>query len=156
LHIAGVDLLESRNGPLVLEVNSSPGLEGIEKASGVNVAGEIIDYVTSETAFAEVDLDQLLRTVPGAGVLSLQIRNHPKFVGQTLASVFKSNSEIPVFALSRDNSLLWNPSNELQLRYEDVLICYGELTELRTSLRQAMLDVPLKDFNETTAEETNA
>tara|TARA_B110000444_G_scaffold261195_1_gene311722 strand:- start:5513 stop:6754 length:1242 start_codon:yes stop_codon:yes gene_type:complete len=156
LHIAGVDLLESRNGPLVLEVNSSPGLEGIEKASGVNVAGEIIDYVTSETAFAEVDLDQLLRTVPGAGVLSLQIRNHPKFVGQTLASVFKSNSEIPVFALSRDNSLLWNPSNELQLRYEDVLICYGELTELRTSLRQAMLEAPLKDFNESSAEGTNA
>ena len=156
LHIAGVDLLESRNGPLVLEVNSSPGLEGIEKASGVNVAGEIIDYVTSETAFAEVDLDQLLRTVPGAGVLSLQIRNHPKFVGQTLASVFKSNSEIPVFALSRDNSLLWNPSNELQLRYEDVLICYGELTELRTSLRQAMLEAPLKDFSEYSAEETNA
>jgi ribosomal protein S6--L-glutamate ligase len=156
LHIAGVDLLESRNGPLVLEVNSSPGLEGIEKASGVNVAGEIIDYVTSETAFAEVDLDQLLRTVPGAGVLSLQIRNHPKFVGRTLASVFKSNSEIPVFALSRDNSLLWNPSNELQLRYEDVLICYGELTELRTSLRQAMLEAPLKDFNESSAEGTNA
>ena len=156
LHIAGVDLLESRNGPLVLEVNSSPGLEGIEKASGVNVAGEIIDYVTSETAFAEVDLDQLLRTVPGAGVLSLQIRNHPKFVGQTLASVFKSKADIPVFALSRDNSLLWNPSNELQLRYEDVLICYGELTELRASLRQAMLDEPLKDFNESSAEETNA
>ena len=156
LHIAGVDLLESRNGPLVLEVNSSPGLEGIEKASGVNVAGEIIDYVTSETAFAEVDLDQLLRTVPGAGVLSLQIRNHPKFVGQTLASVFKSNSEIPGFALSRDNSVLWNPSNELQLRYEDVLICYGELTELRTSLRQAMLEAPLKDFNESSAEGTNA
>jgi uncharacterized protein with PhoU and TrkA domain len=77
-------------------------------------------------------------------------------VGQTLASVFKSNSEIPVFALSRDNSLLWNPSNELQLRYEDVLICYGELTELRTSLRQAMLDVPLKEFSESSAEETNA
>ena len=45
LRVAGVDLLESVHGPLVLEVNSSPGLEGIEKASGVNVAGEIIDFV---------------------------------------------------------------------------------------------------------------
>ena len=156
LHIAGVDLLESKNGPLVLEVNSSPGLEGLEKASGVNVAGEIIDYVTSETAFAEVDLDQLLRTVPGAGVLSLQIRNHPALVGQQLASLFKSNADIPVFALSRDNSLMWNPSDELQLRYEDVLICYGELTELRSSLRQAMLDVPRKAFDVPSSEETNA
>ena len=156
LHIAGVDLLESTNGPLVLEVNSSPGLEGIEKASGVNVAGEIIEYVTSETAFSEVDLDQLLRTVPGAGVLSLQIRSHPVLVGQPLASLFNSNVDIPVFALSRDNSLLWNPSDELQLRYEDVLICYGELTELRSSLRQAMLEVPQQAFGIPSSEETNA
>ena len=156
LHIAGVDLLEARDGPLVLEVNSSPGLEGIEKASGVNVAGEIIDYVTSETAFSEVDLDQLLRTVPGSGVLSLQIKNHPQLVGQPLADLFNSSSRIPVFALSRDNSLLWNPSDDIQLRYEDVLICYGELTELRNSLRQAMLDVPQKAFTLPDSEETNA
>lgn len=156
LHIAGVDLLEARDGPLVLEVNSSPGLEGIEKASGVNVAGEIIDYVTSETAFAEVDLDQLLRTVPGAGVLSLQIRNHQQLVGKPLADLFNSTSKIPVFALSRDNSLLWNPSDDIQLRYEDVLICYGELTELRSSLRQAMLDVSQKAFSLPDSEETNA
>ncbi|RJU90783.1 MAG: RimK family alpha-L-glutamate ligase [Candidatus Poseidoniales archaeon] len=156
LHIAGVDLLEAKNGPLVLEVNSSPGLEGIEKASEVNVASEIIDYVTSETAFSDVDLDQLLRTVPGSGVLSLQIRNHPQLVGQPLESLFNSNSEIPVFALSRENELMWNPSNEIQLRYEDVLICYGELTELRNSLRQAMLDVPQKALSLPDREETNA
>jgi ribosomal protein S6--L-glutamate ligase len=45
LGIAGVDLLQSKNGPLVLEVNSSPGLEGIEGATGKNVAGEIIKYI---------------------------------------------------------------------------------------------------------------
>jgi uncharacterized protein with PhoU and TrkA domain len=77
-------------------------------------------------------------------------------VGQQLASLFKSNADIPVFALSRDNSLLWNPSDELQLRYEDVLICYGELAELRSSLRQAMLDVPRKAFDVPSSEETNA
>jgi ribosomal protein S6--L-glutamate ligase len=47
LGIAGVDLLRSRRGPLVLEVNSSPGLEGIESASGVDVAGAIVDYLAS-------------------------------------------------------------------------------------------------------------
>lgn len=156
LHVAGVDLLESDEGPLVLEVNSSPGLEGIEKASGVNVAGEIIDYVMSETEFSEVDLDQLLRTVPGAGVLSLQIRNHPNVVGKPLASLFKSGSEIPVFALSRDNTLIWNPPNEIQLRWDDILVCYGELTALRASLRQAILDVPSEAFNLDEPEETNA
>jgi len=45
LGVAGVDLLRSRRGPLVLEVNSSPGLEGIEGCTGVDVAGEVIDYV---------------------------------------------------------------------------------------------------------------
>ena len=45
LGIAGVDLLRSRRGPLVLEVNSSPGLEGIEKAGGVDVAAAIIKQI---------------------------------------------------------------------------------------------------------------
>jgi ribosomal protein S6--L-glutamate ligase len=43
LGVAGVDLIRARRGPLVLEVNSSPGLEGIEAATGVNVAGKIIE-----------------------------------------------------------------------------------------------------------------
>jgi ribosomal protein S6--L-glutamate ligase len=45
LGIAGVDMLRSNRGPLVMEVNSSPGLEGIEKASGADIAGKIIEYV---------------------------------------------------------------------------------------------------------------
>lgn len=45
LGIAGVDLLQSARGPLILEVNSSPGLEGIEKATGKNIAKTIIRYI---------------------------------------------------------------------------------------------------------------
>ena len=45
LNIAGVDLLRSKRGPLVLEVNSSPGLEGIEGTTAVDIAGEIIEYL---------------------------------------------------------------------------------------------------------------
>jgi ribosomal protein S6--L-glutamate ligase len=45
LAIAGVDMLQSSRGPLILEVNSSPGLEGIEKATGINIAGKIIEFV---------------------------------------------------------------------------------------------------------------
>ena len=45
LDVAGVDILRSSRGPLVLEVNSSPGLRGIEEATGVNVAGKIIKYI---------------------------------------------------------------------------------------------------------------
>ena len=49
LHVAGVDLIQSNRGPLVLEVNSSPGLEGIERASGIDVAEKIIEYLEYET-----------------------------------------------------------------------------------------------------------
>lgn len=45
LAIAGVDMLQSSRGPLVMEVNSTPGLEGIEGATGVDIAGKIIEYI---------------------------------------------------------------------------------------------------------------
>jgi len=45
LGVAGVDLLQSNRGPLIIEVNSSPGLEGIEAATGRNIAGKIIEYL---------------------------------------------------------------------------------------------------------------
>jgi ribosomal protein S6--L-glutamate ligase len=45
LNVAGVDLLRSNHGPVVLEVNSSPGLEGIETTTGVDVAGKIIEFI---------------------------------------------------------------------------------------------------------------
>lgn len=50
LAIAGVDMLQSKRGPLILEVNSSPGLEGIEKSTGVDVAGKIIEYIEQSVA----------------------------------------------------------------------------------------------------------
>jgi len=45
LNVAGVDILRSKNGPVVMEVNSSPGLKGIEKATGKDVATSIITYI---------------------------------------------------------------------------------------------------------------
>jgi len=45
LNVCGVDMLRSKNGPLVVELNSSPGIEGLEKASGVDVAGLMIDFL---------------------------------------------------------------------------------------------------------------
>lgn len=50
LRIAGVDLLQSERGPLVLEVNSSPGLEGIERTTGLDIAGQIVAYVEKNAA----------------------------------------------------------------------------------------------------------
>ena len=48
VEVAGVDLIPSKRGPLVMEVNASPGLEGIEGATGVDIAGDIITYAASK------------------------------------------------------------------------------------------------------------
>ena len=50
LNVCGVDLLRSNQGPVVMEVNSSPGLEGIEAATGKDIAGQIIEYITRNAA----------------------------------------------------------------------------------------------------------
>jgi ribosomal protein S6--L-glutamate ligase len=51
LNFCGVDLLQSQNGPMVMEVNSSPGLEGIETATGKNVAGMVFDFIEKNAKF---------------------------------------------------------------------------------------------------------
>lgn len=50
LNVAGIDIVRSNRGPLIIEVNASPGLEGIEKSTGIDVAGEIIKFIESELA----------------------------------------------------------------------------------------------------------
>ncbi|EKD73932.1 MAG: hypothetical protein ACD_45C00139G0001 [uncultured bacterium] len=45
LNVAGVDIVRSNRGPLVIEVNASPGLEGVERATGIDIAGSIIDFI---------------------------------------------------------------------------------------------------------------
>ncbi len=52
LRVAGVDMIESKEGPMVMEVNSSPGLEGIQKTTGVDVAGAIIEHIEHEVTLA--------------------------------------------------------------------------------------------------------
>lgn len=50
LHIAGVDMLRSDRGPLILEVNSSPGLKGIESITKIDIAGKFIEFIERETS----------------------------------------------------------------------------------------------------------
>lgn len=53
LRVAGVDLLRAKNGPVVMEVNSSPGLEGIETATQKDIAGLIIEYLEKNASFGK-------------------------------------------------------------------------------------------------------
>lgn len=63
LGVAGVDLIHSDRGPLILEVNSSPGLEGIESASRVDIAGKIVEYVAKKQKRRTLDPRATTRVV---------------------------------------------------------------------------------------------
>jgi ribosomal protein S6--L-glutamate ligase len=59
LSIAGVDMLQSSRGPLIMEVNSSPGLEGIERATGEDIAGKIIEFVEQNAGKKKGNKDKI-------------------------------------------------------------------------------------------------
>ena len=84
LKVAGVDMLEGADGPLVMEVNSSPGLQGIETATQLDVAGAIIDYIANQVAFPEIDVRQRLSVSTGYGVAELLVHNNADLVGKNL------------------------------------------------------------------------
>lgn len=53
LNVAGVDLMRSERGPLILEVNSSPGLQGIEQVSGIDIASLVIEFIENNSSVAK-------------------------------------------------------------------------------------------------------
>ena len=60
LSVAGVDLFEENEGPQVREVNSSPGLEGIEKATNADITGAVMQHLEEEANYPNVDIRQCL------------------------------------------------------------------------------------------------
>ncbi len=59
LGVAGVDMLPSKRGPLIIEVNSSPGLEGIEGATKVDIAGKIYEYLEKHAGKKKIQKDKI-------------------------------------------------------------------------------------------------
>ena len=135
--MAGVDLLEGKQGPLLLEVNSSPGLEGIEVASELNVAAKVIAHVIETAGQPEVRIEELLRSKPGHGVLSFDVSLYPWHIGSTLGElIHKPARTQPVCSLDRSGDHIWRPRTNIKLRAGDRLILYGELKPLRRMLAE--------------------
>ena len=99
LRVAGVDMLESKSGPQVMEVNSSPGLEGIEGATGLDVAGAVIDYIAAQVDFPEIDLRQRLTVSKGYGVTEIYVPEGSDFVDMMIRDVQGQEREINVLTL---------------------------------------------------------
>ncbi|GAB2547663.1 RimK family alpha-L-glutamate ligase [Leucobacter ruminantium] len=133
LRVAGVDMLEGDEGPLVMEVNSSPGLQGIEAATGLDVAGAIIDYIANQVDFPEIDVRQRLSVSTGYGVAELTMHGS-EHVGKTLGELGLWDRDITVLTLHRGVQVIPNPRKHVVLEAEDRLLCFGKLEEMRSMI----------------------
>ncbi|WP_310526408.1 RimK family alpha-L-glutamate ligase, partial [Nocardioides sp.] len=134
LRVAGVDMLEGNDGPLVMEVNSSPGLEGIEAATKLDVAGAIIDHIDNQVAFPQIDVRQRLSVSTGYGVAELLVHGDADIVGKSLGESGLRERDISVLTLHRGPAVTPNPRADMVLESEDRLLCFGKLEEMRSMI----------------------
>ncbi|MBC9955505.1 RimK family alpha-L-glutamate ligase [Yimella sp. cx-51] len=134
LRVAGVDMLEGKDGPLVMEVNSSPGLQGIETATRLDVAGAIIDYIADQVDFPEIDVRQRLAVSTGYGVAELQVHAGSDMVGKSLRDSGLPERDITVLTLHRGTAVTPSPRPGKILEAEDRLLCFGKVDEMRSMI----------------------
>jgi ribosomal protein S6--L-glutamate ligase len=146
LAVAGVDMLETHEGPQVLEVNSSPGLEGIELATGVDVAGAIIEHAEAHVRFPEVDLRQRLKLGSGHEIAEIRVGRRSTLAKVTLRESGLRDAGIQVLSITRGGEVLMNPRGDQRVLAGDVLLCLGrhsDLAEVVMRRRLATDSVPL-------------
>ncbi|MGI9472336.1 MAG: RimK family alpha-L-glutamate ligase [Rubripirellula sp.] len=131
LRVAGVDMLETHDGPQVMEVNSSPGLEGIETCTQLDIAGAIVDYIAAQIDFPEVDLRQRLSVSRGYGVTEIHIPEGSEFIGKTIDESGLPERDINVLTLYRGSTVIPNPRLKRNLEPNDRLLCFGKLESMR-------------------------
>lgn len=131
LQVAGVDMLEGAKGPQIMEVNSSPGLEGIESCTELDVAGAIIDYISAKVDFPEIDLRQRLTVSKGYGVTEIYVPEGSNFVGITIKDANFAEQDINVLTLYRGHKVIPNPRSDRVLEPDDKLLCFGKLESMR-------------------------
>ena len=131
LRIAGVDMLEGEDGPQIMEVNSSPGLEGIEACTQLDIAGAVIDYIAASVDFPEIDIRQRLTVSRGYGVTETLIPAGSSYVGKTIAESGLRDRDINVLTLYRGTSVIPNPRPQRVLEPGDRLLCFGRLEAMR-------------------------
>jgi ribosomal protein S6--L-glutamate ligase len=134
LRVAGVDMLEGADGPQIMEVNSSPGLEGIEKCTNLDIAGAVVEYIAARVDFPDIDIRQRLTVSKGYGVSEIFIRKGSNFDGKTITDTKLRDRDINVLTLYRGTTVSPNPRAERVLQGNDRLLCFGKLDAMRDLL----------------------
>jgi ribosomal protein S6--L-glutamate ligase len=131
LRVAGVDMLETQHGPQILEVNSSPGLEGIEQATGIDVAGAIVEHLEEQVLFPEVDVRQRLTLKSGYGVAEFVVSGDSELAGKSLRQTRLRDLDVQVLSITRGSIVIPNPRGDRELLPGDLLLCFGKHITLR-------------------------
>ena len=134
LRVAGVDMLESDSGPQIMEVNSSPGLEGIERCTQLDIAGAIIDYIAAQVDFPEIDIRQRLTVSRGYGVTEIHVPEGSEFVGKSIDESGLPEQDINVLTLYRGTTVIPNPRLKRRLEAGDRLLCFGKMEAMRSMI----------------------
>ena len=143
LRVAGVDMLESAAGPKIMEVNSSPGLEGIEAATGVDVAGAIVELIEEEVLFPEIDIRQRLTLQSGYAVMEVPVTASSELCGKSIESTGLRSRDVLVLSINRGGAAIPNPKGSREILDGDVLLCFGKSLTLK-SLAPSPRDRPRK------------
>lgn len=132
LNVAGVDMLEGANGPQVMEINSSPGLEGIEGATGLDIANLIVEHIEDKVLLPEVDLKFRLKLDQGFGVAEVPVASKGAFAGRCLEEVGFDAQQIRVLSIRRGaDATIPSPHGSTQMLAGDILLCYGPREALK-------------------------
>ncbi len=132
LKVAGVDMLEGLTGPQVMEVNSSPGLEGIEGATGIDLAGAIIDYIEDQVQFPDIDVRQRLTMRAGYGVAEFTVDKSSPLAGKTIGETELRDREVLVVNIERGSLIIPAPHGAQEILPGDKLTCFGKLLTLKS------------------------
>lgn len=131
LRVAGVDMLEGKDGPQVMEVNSSPGLEGIETCTQLDIAGSIVDYMAAQVDFPEIDVRQRLTVSQGYGVAEINMPEGSIYVGKTIQDSGLREKDLNALTLYRGEKTIPNPRSDRVIEAGDRLLCFGKLESMK-------------------------
>ncbi len=137
LNVAGVDMLESDSGPKIMEVNSSPGLEGIERATGIDVAGAMVASIEEQCSLPEIDLRQRLTLDKGYGVAEIQIMKNSELAGKTVKDTGFREKDIVIMSIKRRHTTISNPKETREILQGDTLLCFGKMENMETLIVKA-------------------
>jgi hypothetical protein len=109
-----------------MEVNSSPGLEGIEKATGLDVASEIIQFTEEQVRFEDVDLQHRLSLAKGYTVAEFVVAPDSELAHKKIADTHLRDQDVIILSINRNGLVTPAPHGYVELLPSDVLLCYGK------------------------------